>query len=229
MNIFPESSHHEEGPGQNEIDFQYSDALSAADNAITFQTVVRTVSNRNGLWADFSPKPFENKPGNGFHINISAQNKSGDNLLPNIIAGILSFIPDMTAFLNPCKDSYARFGHNKAPLYISWSHENRSQLIRVPAAVGEYCRAELRSPDPSSNPYLAFTLLIHAGLYGINNKLIPESAFDINLFNADEITLSKLKKLPACLDEAISVMNSSEFIKEHIPASIIDMYSQKSV
>lgn len=227
MGIRPESSHHEEGPGQNEIDFRYSDALTSADNTMTFRTVVNTVSSRNGLCADFSPKPLKDKPGNGFHINISASNKAGEDLLPNIIAGILRYVADMTIFLNPGEDSYDRFGANKAPAYISWSAENRSQLVRVPASVYDQRRVELRSPDPTANPYLAFALLIYAGLYGIRNKLVPPPAADINFFQADEEALSKFKKLPATLDEAILAMRESEFIKAHIPQKIIELYSNK--
>lgn len=229
MGIRPESSHHEEGPGQNEIDFRYSDPLSAADNAMTFQTVVKTTAQRNGLWADFSPKPLPDKPGNGLHINMSSKNEAGDDLLPHLIVGILSKVSDMTAFLNPCEASYVRFGSHKAPSYISWSRENRSQLVRVPAALGEYRRAELRSPDPSANPYLAFALLIYAGLYGIENKLLPPAAADINLYTADADTLKQYKKLPGSLDEAIRVMSESPFIREHLPAAIIDIYSRKNI
>ena len=152
MGIRPESSHHEEGPGQNEIDFRYSDALTAADNAMTFQTIVKTIARRNGLWADFSAKPLDDKPGNGFHINMSVKPNETSKNLCYMIAGILDKIEEMTVFLNPTENSYKRFGHSKAPGYISWSDENRSQLVRIPAAVGEYRRAELRSPDPTANP-----------------------------------------------------------------------------
>ena len=229
MGIRPESSHHEEGPGQNEIDFRYSDALTAADNTQTFETVVKTVSGRNGLWADFTPKPLKDKAGNGFHINISANSEKGEVSLSHIISGVLEFIPEMTAFLNPSKASYERFGQSKAPAYISWSAENRSQLVRVPAAVYEQKRVELRSPDPTANPYLAFALLIYAGLYGIQNNLTPPPASDINLFKADEETLSQFKKLPASLDEAITVMKESTFIRKHLPEQIIELYSRKLI
>ena len=171
MGIKPESSHHEEGPGQNEIDFRYSDPVISADNAVTFRGVVNTVAARNGLCADFSPKPLENRSGNGMHINISVRSEDGGDALPQVIAGILSHISDMTVFLNTIEDSYLRFGSNKAPRYISWSSENRSQLIRIPAAEGEYRRAELRSPDPACNPYLAFALIIYAGLDGIRQDM----------------------------------------------------------
>lgn len=227
MGICPESSHHEEGPGQNEIDFRYSHALTAADNAQTFETVVKTVSVRNGLWADFSPKPLKDKAGNGFHINISAKGETKEDLLSYIIAGILRFVPEMTVFFNPREDSYARLGSNKAPSYISWSAENRSQLVRVPAAVHEQKRVELRSPDPTANPYLAFALIIYAGLYGIQNKLTPPPATDMNFFSADQETLAEFKMLPSSLDEAISAMEKSDFIQKYLPKRIIELYSQK--
>lgn len=225
MGIRPESSHHEQGPGQNEIDFRYSDPLSAADNAMTFQTVVKTVADRNGLCADFSPKPLSDQPGSGLHINISARSASKEDLLPYLIAGILEKVSDMTAFLNPSEKSYERFGSSKAPKYISWSTENRSQLVRVPAAVGEFRRAELRSPDPTANPYLAFGLMIYAGLYGIQNKLMPPEAVDINLFTAGPEILNTLKTLPDSLNRAIEVMKNSSFIQELLPQQLIDIYS----
>ncbi len=227
MGIRPESSHHEEGPGQNEIDFRYSDAITAADNVMTFQTVVKTVSRRNGLHADFSAKPLENKPGNGFHINMSVKSENGENNLCHMIAGVLQHACDMTAFLNPTENSYKRFGMDKAPRYVSWSSENRSQLVRIPAAIAEYRRAELRSPDPTANPYLAFALMIYAGLYGIENKLEMPMVADINLYRADKETLAKFKKLPENLKAACKLASESEFIREHIPAAILDIYCNK--
>ena len=227
MGIRPESSHHEEGPGQNEIDFRYSDALTAADNAMTFQTVVKTVARRNGLCADFSAKPLENEPGNGFHINMSVKPSDASENLCYMIAGVLDKVEEMTAFLNPTENSYKRFGQIKAPGYISWSGENRSQLIRIPAAVGEYRRAELRSPDPTANPYLAFTLIIYAGLYGLQNKLDMPNAANINLYKADAETLAKYKKLPTDLSSACKIAAASDFIKAHVPAAILDIYCNK--
>lgn len=226
MGIHPERSHHEEGPGQNEIDFRYSDPLTAADNALTFQMVVKTIARRNGLYADFSPKPLKDAPGNGCHINVSV--KPSDNFvnLNYMIAGILDKIQEMTLFFNPKDESYSRFGGNKAPRYISWSAENRSQLIRIPAAQGEYCRAELRSPDNLANPYLSFALLIHAGLYGINNRLALPDPVNKNLQNADPESIRNLRKLPETLKEAASLANNSSFVKSLIPQSIIDTYSK---
>ena len=227
MGIRPESSHHEEGPGQNEIDFRYSDPLTAADNTMTFQTVVKTVARRNGVFVDFSPKPLEHEPGNGFHINMSVKPSDASANLCYMIAGVLDKVVDMTAFLNPTEDSYKRFGMDKAPSYVSWSSENRSQLVRIPAAVGEYRRAELRSPDPMANPYLAFTLMIYAALNGLENKLdLPEAA-NINLYKADAETLARFKKLPESLSDACKVAAASEFIKKHIPTAILDIYCNK--
>ena len=227
MGIRPESSHHEEGPGQNEIDFRYSSPLAAADNAMTFQTVVKTVARRNGLYADFSPKPLEDKPGNGFHINMSVKSSDNADNMNFMIAGILAKVAEMTIFLNPLESSYQRFGNNKAPRYISWSSENRSQLVRVPAAIGEYKRAELRSPDPAANTYLAFALMIYASLYGIQNKLELQDPADINLYKADADTLAKFEQLPENLKSACSLANNSDFIKEHIPGAILELYCNK--
>ena len=227
MGIRPESSHHEEGPGQNEIDFRYSDPLTAADNTMTFQTVVKTIARRNGVFVDFSPKPLDDKPGNGFHINMSVKPSDSSENLCYMIAGVLEKVVEMTAFLNPTEESYNRFGMDKAPGYVSWSSENRSQLVRIPAAVGEYRRAELRSPDPMANPYLAFTLMIYAALNGLENKLdLPEAA-NINLYKADVDTLARFKKLPESLSDACKVAAASEFIKKHIPTAILDIYCNK--
>lgn len=220
MGIFPESSHHEEGPGQNEIDFRYSDALSAADNAVTFRTVVKTIAARNGLNADFSPKPMADKPGNGFHINLSVKGP-GEDLMQYMMGGILRHVADMTRFLNPVEQSYSRLGAFKAPKYISWSNNNRSMLIRIPAASGEYRRVELRSPDCTANPYLAFALLIWAGLDGIQNRIIlPENA-NVNLFTAASEELQGLHTLPLTLSAAVRQASSSSFVRSHLPESLI--------
>ena len=224
MGIRPESSHHEEGPGQNEIDFRYTEALSAADNVMTFQTVVKTVARRNGLCADFSPKPLDGRPGNGFHINVSVQPDGSSENLRSMLAGILEKTSAMTAFLNPTEDSYKRLGQMKAPRYVSWSAENRSQLIRIPAAVGEYRRAELRSPDPAANPYIALTLMIRAGLCGIEKRLELPKPLDVNLYKADESDLAGLEKLPETLAEAKAAAARNAFIKASLPAAVINAY-----
>ena len=225
MGILPESSHHEEGPGQNEVDFRYSDALNAADNAVTFRTVVKTIAARNGLYADFSPKPLQEAPGSGFHINISV--KSGEEfVMQRAMGGILKHIVDMTLFLNPTDRSYQRLGSNRAPKYISWSSDNRSQLIRVPAAEGEYRRFELRSPDCTANPYLAFALLIWAGLDGIlNNIPLPEKS-NVNLFTASPKELWGLEMLPLTRSNAAKVTLSSDFIRAHLPQTLIQFFCE---
>ncbi|MBQ7160341.1 MAG: glutamine synthetase [Clostridia bacterium] len=224
MGIRPESSHHEEGPGQNEIDFRYADPLTAADQAMTFQTVVKTVAHRNGLYADFSAKPLRDAPGNGFHINVSVRPCEGDGAFDRVIAGILAHTPEMTAFLNPTEASYLRLGKNKAPGFVSWSGENRSQLIRIPAAEAEYRRIELRSADPSANPYLAFSLIIYAALDGIENGLPLPAPSDINLFTADENTLEGYRRLPGTLAGACAAASADDFIRRHVPAEILGIY-----
>lgn len=225
MGIKPESSHHEEGPGQNEIDFRYSDAMTAADNAMNFMTVVKAAAQRNGIYADFSPKPLPGESGNGLHINMSVKTADGENHTNAFMAGILAHIKEMTAFLNPTEDSYKRLGEKKAPKYITWSPENRSQLIRIPAAKGEYRRIELRSPDPTANPYIAYALLIMAGLDGIERELTAPEAVNVNLYKADSSVTEPLDRLPASLDEAIAVAESSDFVRGVIGMNITDFLS----
>lgn len=224
MGIQPESSHHEEGPGQNEVDFRYSDALTAADNAVTFLSVVKTIAARNGLCADFSPKPLPGKPGSGFHINMSVHGP-GEERMHQMMAGILRYVSDMTLFLNPTERSYQRLGAHKAPRYISWSSDNRSQLIRVPAAAGEYRRCELRSPDCTANPYIAFALLIWAGLEGIQGAMPLPRSCNVNLFTTAKDQLAHLQTLPMSRSEAAQVAAQSGFLKRHLPQSLIDFCS----
>ena len=222
MGIKPESSHHEEGPGQNEIDFRYSDAMTAADNAMNFMTVVKAAAQRDGIYADFSPKPLPGESGNGLHINMSVKTADGEDHTNAFMAGILAHIKEMTAFLNPTEDSYKRLGEKKAPKYITWSPENRSQLIRIPAAKGEYRRIELRSPDPTANPYIAYALLIMAGLDGIERELTAPEAVNVNLYKADSSVTEPLDRLPASLDEAIAVAEGSDFVRGVIGMNITD-------
>ena len=221
MGICPESSHHEEGPGQNEVDYRYSDPLTAADNAVTFRSVVDTVAARNGLYADFSPKPLSSFPGNGMHINFSVHSATGSDVMPQAIAGILRHVPALTLFLNPTEDSYRRLGSDKAPRYISWAQENRSSLIRIPAAVGSYRRAELRSPDPMCNPYLAFALLIRAALDGIRRGLALPEAAEQNLFHAPSGVTDQYVALPGTPEEARAAAAESPALPEWLPEEIL--------
>ena len=185
------------------------------------------MARRNGLWADFGPKPLKDKAGSGFHINMSVRSADGSDQLYPMMAGILDHVEEMTAFFNPTEESYQRFGSNKAPGFISWSRQNRSQLVRVPAAVGEYRRAELRSPDPAANPYLAFTLMIYAGLDGIQRGLaLPEPA-DLNLYKAAPEILSRYRQLPRDLSSACAFAADSDFIRARVPASILDIYCNR--
>lgn len=221
MGIRPESSHHEEGPGQNEIDFRYADPVTAADNAVTFRAAVDTVAARNGLYADFGPKPLADKAGNGMHINFSAVSEDKRDVMPQVLAGVLAHVEAMTAFLNPTEESYRRFGEMKAPRYITWSPENRSQLIRIPAAKGEYRRIELRSPDPTANPYLAYALLIHAGLDGIQKGMLPPQPINENLYTAPRSLTAALEQLPSSLTEAKQIARSSPFVTAILPEAML--------
>ena len=213
MGIDPEVSHHEMGHGQNEIDFRYSSALQAADNAATFKWVVQAIANMQGLVADFSPKPINDQPGNGMHINMSVENH--EELMMPFMAGILNRIEEMTLFLNPIKDSYKRLGKDKAPQYISWSYQNRNQLIRIPATHST-SRIELRSPDCSCNIYLAYALLICAGLEGIEKKLetIP----------CTDVTTNDLKRLPQDLKEAKRKASESKWLRNILGKDVVDIY-----
>ncbi|MBP5601320.1 MAG: glutamine synthetase [Treponema sp.] len=216
MGIQPESSHHEEGPGQNEIDFHYSDALTAADNAATFKWIVRTRAASAGLYADFSPKPLENKPGSGFHINISCSDASKKR---NVLAGILKHAAELTYYTNCTEQSYDRLGSCKAPKYIAWGHENRSTFLRVPATTtADANRLEIRTPDSECNVYIVFTLLIYAALDGIKNNLEPPEEVKVNLFEhisqSSQGMLKGLETLPDTLDSAREIAENSSFIKE---------------
>ena len=219
MGITPEASHHEEGPGQNEIDFHYSDALTAADNVATFKWIVNTKAASNGLYADFSPKPITGQAGNGMHINISYRPANGkteketDDLLPYILGGILKHIAEITCYLNPVDNSYNRLGACKAPEYISWGKENRSTLIRVPSSKNAK-RLELRSPDPLCNIYLVLTLLIQAAIEGIKNKIEPPAETVENLFDDEAAKKTSLKALPKSLAEAKRLADNSDFVKK---------------
>ena len=223
MGIHPEASHHEEGPGQNEIDFRYSDALTSADNAVQFLSVVRALAVQNGVYADFSPKPLPGESGNGLHINMSVQSDDGRDVSSWFMAGILAHINELTIFLDPCEESYQRLGEKKAPKYITWSPENRSQLIRVPAANGERRRIELRSADPTTNPYLAYALLIHAGLDGVKRQLPLPEPTNLDLYTARPEELEGLDALPDSLEDAVVLAQNSAFLASVLPERFLDV------
>lgn len=210
MGIMPESSHHEAGPGQNEVDFRYSDPLTAAENALTLRAVIKTIATRSGLYADYSPKPLADHSGNGMHINIMVHSMKGEDLLESFMAGVLQHIQELTFFLNPTEDSYKRFGEKKAPIYITWSSENRDQLILIPDCPASRRHMKLRSPDSGANPYIAYALLIYAGVEGIKYDLKP--AAPVNLDPVHD-SVDGLKKLPLSLEEARALALDSEFVK----------------
>jgi glutamine synthetase len=233
MGIKPETSHHEQGPGQNEIDFRFSEALACADNFQTFKSVVKAIASRNGLFASFMPKPIKDAPGSGMHINLSLS-QNGQNIFDNVgkgqssvadnfVAGVIAKTPEISLFLNPLVNSYERLGSHDAPKYVSWSHQNRSQLVRIPAAAGDKVRMELRSPDPSLNPYFAFALIIAAGLDGIESKLALPKAIDVDLYTDKSIT-KELMPLPDSLEKAITLVEKSSFVKSVIGDELLTRY-----
>ena len=231
MGLAPEHSHHESGHGQNEVDFHYASALRTADNMMMFKQIVRAVATRNGLHASFMPKPLADQAGSGLHINISLS-KDGANLFEgdiapdsipgSFMAGIMAHAREFTAFTNPLPNSYTRFGGFEAPRYVSWSRQNRSQLVRIPAVHGSSCRMELRSPDPACNPYLAFAVIIAAGLDGIERGLTLQPPVNKNLFLPD--SAAGLESLPMSLPEAISAARGSVLLQQVLPGGLAERY-----
>ena len=220
MGISPQSSHHERGPGQNEIDFQSADVLTTADNLVTYKNVVENIAARNGAYACFEPKPMEDAPGNGLHI-IMANYKGDSNLIDtdrdfseSFMAGIINRMRDITLFLNCRRDSYYRFGLQEAPKYITWSEQNNSRLFRVPEINGKRKHFILRSPDSCINPYLASAIIIQAGIAGVkgNEKLPP--ALEVSSRELTDEKAQTLENLPQSIEEAILCAANSQFIKE---------------
>ena len=233
MGIQPERSHHEQGPGQNEIDFRCASPLQAADDLMTVHTVVKAIAGQHGLFASFLPKPLPGKSGSGLHLNFSVI-KDGRNLFENFkdqpdpvaaafLAGILRRVPELTVFANPLPGSYQRLGCCEAPGTVSWSCQNRSSLVRVPAATGADCRMELRSPDPACNPYYVTALLLEAGMEGIRDGLPLPPAADRDLFAAGGAG-PVAATLPASLAQAVKVAEESRFLQQTLPSRLLDSY-----
>lgn len=241
-----EASHHEVAPGQHEIDFKYSDALEMADKMVTFRFVVRTVAQRHGLHATFMAKPIFGINGSGMHVNQSLF-KNGKNVFfspdgpmnlseeaYHYIAGVMEHAKAFTAITNPTVNSYKRLvpGY-EAPCYIAWSGRNRSPLIRIPAKRGASTRIELRSPDPTCNPYLALAVQIKAGLDGIKRKLYPPTAVDLNIFAMDDNERKALgiDSLPGDLKDALAELGRDDVIKdalgEHIYSRFVAAKSEE--
>ena len=238
LGISVEFSHHEGGPGQNEIDLRYADALSMADNIMTFRTVVKEVAIEQGVYATFMPKPFTNHPGSGMHTHFSlfegdrnaffdpAAKYHLSNVARQFIAGILRHAPELTLVTNQYVNSYKRlWGGGEAPSYVSWGHNNRSALIRVPLHKPEKSqstRIEYRAMDSAANPYLAYALLLSAGLKGIEEgyELSPETEDDVWSLSDMERRAMGIEALPQSLDHAIKKLESSELAAEVLGESV---------
>lgn len=240
-----EASHHEVAPGQHEIDFKYEDALTTADNIMTFKMVVRIIAQRHGLHATFMPKPKFNISGSGMHINMSLATLDGKNafydendnmqlseIAYHYLGGLIKHAKSFAALTNPTVNSYKRLvpGY-EAPVHIAWSASNRSPLIRVPAKRGSSTRVELRNPDPSANPYLALASVMKAGIDGINNKINPPEPVNSNVYNMkdNEVEERKIDSLPSNLSEAILELSKDEVIKEALGSHVYEKFKDAAL
>jgi len=240
MGISVEFSHHEGGPGQNEIDLRYADALSTADNIMTFRTIIKEVALEQGIYATFMPKPLAGQPGSGMHTHMSLfegdrnafHDPAGHYQLSRtgrqFIAGLLRHAPEITAVTNQFVNSYKRlWGGDEAPSYVCWGHNNRSALVRVPLykpRKGNSARVEYRALDSAANPYLAFAVLLTAGLKGIEEGYeLPESADDdVERMTDAERRVMGIKPLPASLDRALGALEESELVAEALGEHVFD-------
>ena len=233
-----EASHHEVAAGQHEIDFKYADALTTADNIMTFKFAVKTIAQYNGLHATFMPKPVYGVNGSGMHTNMSLF-KDGKNIFADdsdkrglsreaysFIAGLLLHVRGNAAITNPLVNSYKRLvpGY-EAPCYLAWSASNRSALIRIPAARGQSTRVELRSPDPTCNPYLCLAVCLAAGLDGMEKQLEVPAEITENIFAMDRETRAAhgIDNLPGTLEEAILAMEA-----DPLPAAVLGPHAYGS-
>ncbi|WP_392456348.1 type I glutamate--ammonia ligase [Chryseomicrobium aureum] len=236
-----EASHHEVAPGQHEIDFKYANAVEACDNIQTFKLVVKTIARKHGLHATFMPKPLFGVNGSGMHFNLSLFNgkenaffdENADMQLSEtamqFMAGVLKHVQGFTAITNPTVNSYKRLvpGY-EAPVYVAWSGQNRSPLVRIPSSRGLSTRIEVRSVDPAANPYLAMAVILQAGLDGIKNKLTPPPAVDRNIYNMNEKEREEvgIANLPGTLQSALKELSKNETViqglGEHIYHNFVE-------
>lgn len=232
-----EASHHEVAPGQHEIDFKYADAITACDNIQTFKLVVKTIARKHGLHATFMAKPLFGVNGSGMHMNVSlfqngvnafydetaTENMQLSETAMQFMAGVLNHVKGFTAITNPTVNSYKRLvpGY-EAPCYIAWSGQNRSPLIRVPASRGLSTRIEVRSVDPTANPYLAMAVILEAGLNGVEQQLTPPEAVDRNIYvmNAEERAEAGIGNLPADLNDALKELAADKVIQDALGSHI---------
>ncbi|PJK17822.1 type I glutamate--ammonia ligase [Chryseomicrobium excrementi] len=234
-----EASHHEVAPGQHEIDFKYANAVEACDNIQTFKLVVKTIARKHGLHATFMPKPLFGVNGSGMHFNLSLF-KGKENAFfdentdmqlsetaMQFMAGVLKHVQGFTAITNPTVNSYKRLvpGY-EAPVYVAWSGQNRSPLIRIPSSRGLSTRIEVRSVDPSANPYLAMAVILQAGLDGIKNKMTPPPAVDRNIYVMDEKEREEvgIANLPGTLQAAIKELSKNEVVRQGLGEHIYDNF-----
>ena len=242
VGISVEFSHHEAGPGQNEIDLRYADALQTADNIMTFRTVIKEVALSLGLYATFMPKPFTEHPGSGMHTHFSlfegdtnAFFEAGSEFrlsrtARHFIAGILRHAPEFTSVTNQFVNSYKRlWGGGEAPSYLSWGHNNRSALVRVPLSKPDKVQAariEYRGIDSATNPYLSYAALLAAGLQGIENEydLPPVELDDVAAMSSAERRALGHNPLPSSLYDAIRETEESEFMAELLGEQVYDYF-----
>jgi glutamine synthetase len=240
MGMEVEASHHEVAEGQHEIDFKYADVLTTADNTATFRSVVRAIAEEHDLHATFMPKPIPRINGSGMHTHLSLF-EDGENafhdgddefdlseLAKQFLAGLIEHAPAITAVANPNVNSYKRLvpGY-EAPVYMAWSDVNRSALVRKPAArVPAASRVELRSPDPSCNPYLAFAVMLHAGLDGIEQGLEAPDPVRENIYDFDEQRREEygIDTLPSTLAEAVDALEADEVITDALGSHVTEKF-----
>jgi glutamine synthetase len=240
MDFEVEMAHHEVAPGQHEIGFRYTSALPCADHVATFRFVVRHVANRHGLHATFMPKPIFGINGSGMHVHQSLLDTNGENVFSDegdpdglsavarhYIAGLLDHARGMCAITNPLINSYKRLvpGY-EAPTNIAWSMQNRSPLVRIPARRGKGTRCEFRAPDPSCNPYLAFAVMLAAGLDGIRRKLEPPPPVNRNIYRMSmrERRRHKIGDLPIDLREALTAMTKDSVVMNALGEHVASRY-----
>ena len=242
MGISVEYSHHEGAPGQQEIDLRYADALTTADNVMTFRTVIKEVALEEGLYASFMPKPLSAHAGSGMHTHLSLFEgdrnaffePGGEYQLSKVarsfIAGLLRHAPELTAVTNQWVNSYKRlYGGGEAPAYVCWGHNNRSAMVRVPMykpQKGQSTRIEVRTLDPACNPYLAYAVLLAAGLKGIEEgyELPPGAEDDVWSLTESERRVLGIAPLPQNLAEAIAAMEGSELLAETLGEHVFDFF-----
>jgi glutamine synthetase len=235
-----EASHHEVARGQHEVNFKYADALTAADQTVTFKWVVKTIARKYNLHATFMPKPVFGVNGSGMHTNQSLFNLDGSNAFYDpkgplqlsktayqYLAGITLNARGFAAITNPLVNSYKRLvpGY-EAPVYVAWSASNRSALMRIPASRNLGTRIEVRCPDPTCNPYLAFAMMLNAGLDGIKNHLTPPKAINVNIYqmSPNQMRRAKIQSMPASLKEALAELKKSRIAKATLGDHIYEKY-----